>query len=80
MNVLAIFYVGVGVVIAGVWFYQFVQLMLLSDSDFPGKHDKILWVAAFVLVFVLAPFAFLWWKSAYRSTLQEQEPRGDEQT
>jgi hypothetical protein len=46
------------------WVYQFVLLMLLGDEDFPGRHDKILWVAVFVLLSVIAPFAFLWWKRA----------------
>ena len=65
----------VGLLIALVWIYQFIQLMLLSDSDFPGKHDKILWVAAFLLLFPVAPFAFLWWKAAYRSMLRSDKPR-----
>lgn len=47
------------------WVYQFVQLMLLSDSDFPSRYDKVLWVAVFVFVGALAPFAFLLWKRAY---------------
>jgi hypothetical protein len=47
------------------WLYQFVQLMLLSDRDFPGTYDKILWVLAFVLVFFVAPFAFFFWKKAF---------------
>ena len=54
------------------WVYQFVQLMLLSDSDFPGKHDKVLWGAAFVLAFPVAPFAFLWWKTVYRMMRQKE--------
>ncbi len=61
--------VPIGVAIALVWVYQFIQLMLLSDADFPGSRDKMLWVAAFLLAFPVAPFAFLWWKSAYRTML-----------
>ena len=60
------------VFLAGFWVFQFVQLMLLSDSDFPGKHDKILWGAAFVLAFLVAPFAFLWWKTVYRMMRQKE--------
>lgn len=67
----------IALVIALVWIYQFIQLMLLSDADFPGKHDKILWAAAFVLVFPIAPFAFLWWKAAYRSMLENDRPMDD---
>jgi hypothetical protein len=69
----AAFAVSIGVLILGVfWVYQFVQLMLLSEADFPGKYDKCLWTAAFVLAFVAAPFAFLGWKHAYRAMLSEQ--------
>ncbi len=67
----------VGLIIALVWMYQFIQLMLLSDADFPGKHDKILWAAAFVLLFPITPLAFLWWKAAYRSMLRDDRPRDD---
>lgn len=67
----------VALLIALVWIYQFIQLMLLSDADFPGKYDKILWAAAFVLVFPIAPFAFLWWKAAYRSMLENDRPTDD---
>jgi len=77
MDLLVIIIPYVGLVIALVWIYQFIQLMLLSDADFPGKHDKILWVAAFVLVSPIAPFAFLWWKAAYRSMLRDERPRDD---
>ena len=51
------------------WVYQFVQLMLLSDADFPGTYDKCLWTIAFIAVFVVTPFAFLGWKFAYRAML-----------
>ena len=51
------------------WFFQFVQLMLLSDADFPGRYDKCLWTAAFILAFVIAPVAFFGWKHAYRAML-----------
>jgi NADH:ubiquinone oxidoreductase subunit 6 (subunit J) len=54
-------------VIAIFWLYQFVQMMLLEDRWFPGRFDKPLWVAVFVLVFPLAPFAFLMWKAGYRA-------------
>ena len=47
------------------WVYEFVQLMLLGDADFPSRNDKTLWVVAFVMMFMAAPFAFLIWKSAY---------------
>ena len=47
------------------WLRSFIELMLLSDDDFPGRYDKILWVAAFLFMFLLTPLAFSWWKGAY---------------
>ncbi len=47
------------------WIYQFIQLMLLTDADFPGKNDKVLWFVAFMLLSVLAPGLFVWWKQSY---------------
>ena len=49
--------------------YQFVQLMLLSEADFPGKYDKCLWTTAFLIAFLPAPFVFFGWKYAYRAML-----------
>jgi hypothetical protein len=43
--------------------------MLLSDADFPGKLDKCLWTATFLIAFPVAPFAFLGWKSAYKEMI-----------
>jgi len=61
-DVLVIFLAGA---LCVVWLRQFVKLMLLSDTDFPGKYDKCLWTAVFVLLSIIAPFAFMFWKSAY---------------
>ena len=60
------------IVFAIVWFYQFVQLMLMKDSDFPGKYDKILWGVAFIGAFFVVPFAFICWKQAYLSSRIEK--------
>jgi hypothetical protein len=60
------------------WICQFVQLMLLSEADFPGKYDKCLWTAAFILTFILAPLAFVVWKHAYRGMLAAQRHRDRE--
>jgi hypothetical protein len=63
-------FVLAGVVVLGIcifWISQFVLLMLLSDSDFPGKYDKCLWLVAFILAFVVAPFAFFVWTYAYKA-------------
>lgn len=57
--------VTIGIGLGIFWVYQFAQLMLLSDANFPGRYDKCLWVAAFCLACVLAPFAFLLWKRTH---------------
>ena len=59
------FTVVVAIAIGIFWVFQFVQVMCLSDDDFPGRYDKILWVAAFIFIAWFAPFAFLYWKSTY---------------
>jgi hypothetical protein len=66
---LTIFLIVVAVVIAGCWAHQFAHLMLVADDDFPGKYDKILWVAAFICAFFITPFAFAYWTS-----LRGEEP------
>jgi hypothetical protein len=38
----------VGIAFCIFWVVQFVQVMLLSDADFPGKYDKGLWTAVFI--------------------------------
>ncbi len=59
------------------WCRQFIDLMLMPDSDFPGKYDKILWVLAFCALFFLTPFAFVFWKQSYLVT---RKPRKDSQS
>jgi hypothetical protein len=49
-------------IFALVWIVEFAQLMELRDEDFPGRHDKALWVAAFVFGNVLGAVAFFLWK------------------
>jgi hypothetical protein len=50
------------VILGLVWIVEFAQLMALRDEDFPGRHDKALWVAAFVFGNVLGAVAFFLWK------------------
>jgi hypothetical protein len=57
-------------VLAIFWMFQFVQLMLLEDGYFAGRYDKILWVITFLVMPLLAPFAFLMWKGAKSSNRQ----------
>jgi len=53
------------------WLKQFVMLMLLEDNLFPGRYDKIIWAAAFILLFWITPFAFMVWRGAY-TQMREQ--------
>jgi len=53
------------VVLAIYWLREFVQLMLLSDDDLPGRYDKVAWALAFAFLPFLAPFAFSAWKKGY---------------
>ena len=36
--------------------------MGLQDENLPGRHDKILWVVAFLVCPFLTPLAFLLWQ------------------
>ncbi len=60
--------------VAIVWIVQFVQLMLFEDDLFPGPHDKLGWIAAFVILAPLAPFAFLMWKWKRMRTAEREAP------
>tara|TARA_Y100001960_G_C14224496_1_gene610676 strand:+ start:113 stop:346 length:234 start_codon:yes stop_codon:yes gene_type:complete len=64
-SLLALVLFAVGMVYLYLWISQLVQLMTLSCDDFPGRHDKILWVIIYIVFFPLAPFIFVWWKQAY---------------
>jgi hypothetical protein len=44
-----------------IWVWQFVQLMSLAESQFPGRFDKLLWSVAFLLTFILGAIAFWIW-------------------
>ena len=55
------------------WVTQFIQLMLMSERDFPGRNDRQLWVIAFIIVFFFAPFAFWGWKAAYLDQLDAED-------
>lgn len=70
-------YIVICMLVLPFWVYQFIQLMLLSDDDFPGKHDKILWAATFMVAFVAGPLAFRHWKTAYRMMRDEERLKDD---
>ena len=41
------------------WITQLVNLMGRKDSSFPGKYDKIIWAAIFLMANVLGAFVYL---------------------
>jgi len=45
----------------------FAWFMVLDDKSFPGPHDKLVWVTAFLLAFPVAPFVFMVWNNARKS-------------
>jgi len=55
----------IALVFLAFWARQFIQLMMFSDSDFPGRYDKRFWAVLFIVASVIAPFLFIYWKSAY---------------
>ena len=61
---------------AVIWVFQFAMLMALDDKSFPGAYDKLIWAAAFLLVFPVAPFAFMLWKSMSKSYIQAKRRAG----
>jgi hypothetical protein len=62
------------------WIAQFIDLMAMPDDDFPGRFDKILWVVAFLVLFVVvAPIAFGLWKERNQQRIrarQANQPTG----
>ena len=67
-----------GIPLGWLWATQFIQLMLMSDNDFPGRRDKLVWGIAFIVVFAFTPFAFWGWKSAYVDLLEKEARNGNE--
>ena len=67
----------ISVVLAVLWVYQFAQLMLLDDDLFCGRYDKPLWVTVFVLMCVLAPFAFMMWRAGRKAEHEIKSPTGE---
>lgn len=53
----------VALALAVLWVFQFAALMSLEDGELPGKFSRFGWVAGFVVVWPLAPFAFMLWRS-----------------
>lgn len=55
--------VAIGLALAVLWILAFAKLMELDDHALPGRYARFGWVAAFLVVSMLAPLAFLLWNA-----------------
>lgn len=62
----------IALLLAGFWIVMFANMMTFRPELLPGKYDKFIWGAAFILVPPLAPFAFWAFKIAYKAALQTE--------
>jgi hypothetical protein len=58
------------------WIFQFVELMSLDDERFPGVYARLGWVAAFIVLWMVTPFAFLLWRSRQSHALRSSSKDG----
>ncbi len=64
------------IVLAIIWIAEFVRLMSAADEAFPGQYVRLAWVAAFLVCWPLAPFAFLYWRRGQaRTRVVHQKPK-----
>jgi len=61
--------------LAILWVFQFVALMSLEDEELPGEHARIGWVAAFLVLWPVAPFAFMLWR--YRAAVARTDRKSE---
>ena len=47
------------------WITQFLELMSFKDSQFIGKNDKVLWFIFFLIIPILAPFVYKYFRQKY---------------
>jgi len=63
---LFILFLLVGLVLILFWIFQFANLMRLEDDQLPGQYARFGWIAAFLVLWPFAPFAFLLWNTGPR--------------
>ena len=51
--------------VIAIWITEFLELMSFKDSQFIGKNDKVLWFIFFLVVPILAPFVYKYFKKKY---------------
>jgi len=49
------------IALLALWIAQFVALMSLTDDRFSGQYVRFGWIVAFLVLWGLAPIAFLLW-------------------
>ena len=53
-----------------IWCKEFIFMMALGDSDYPGRYDKTLWFITFIIFSIVAPFLFKGWKNAIKAQVE----------
>jgi len=54
------------------WMSQSIKLMSMSDSQFPGRYDKILWTVILLAAGILGAGAFWIWRASGRADQRVQ--------
>ena len=65
---LLLLYIVVALIV--IWCKEFIFMMALGDSDYPGRYDKTLWFITFFILSVFAPFLFRGWKNAIKASVE----------
>lgn len=55
----------IGALAVAAWVHQFVTLMSMADDAFPGRHDKLVWVALMLLLPPAGMLAFRGYQRAH---------------
>ena len=59
------------------WLAEIVSLMRTTDTAFPGKYDKPLWVAILVFTFALGAVAFWFWRRTVQADRETDHLAGE---
>ncbi len=57
---------------AYLWVTEFVRLMSAKEEAFPGPYVRYAWVAAFLFLWMLTPFAFIYWRKNHAHVRQHR--------
>ena len=53
-----------------IWCKEFIFMMALGDSDYPGRYDKSLRFITFIIFSIVALFLFRGWKNAIKAQVE----------